>query len=89
LLAGVRVELVMGERKAYPSDLTDEQWAVVAHRVCEPRGDPAPSRTPLTGQRKHVAASRSRGADIATEMSPINPQRSDAKLTQRQSMLGL
>jgi hypothetical protein len=23
------VEQVMGERKAYPSDLTDEQWAVV------------------------------------------------------------
>jgi transposase len=29
LTGSVRVELVMGERKAYPSDLTDEQWAVV------------------------------------------------------------
>src|SRR3954447_11715460 len=29
LAGGVRVERVMGERKAYPSDLADEQWAVV------------------------------------------------------------
>jgi transposase len=32
VLRGLPVEQVMGERKACPSDLTDEQWAVVPGR---------------------------------------------------------
>ena len=37
------VEQVMGERRAYPSDLTDEQWAVVgqAREKAGRREDPS------------------------------------------------